>query len=48
MFVYWRRRLGASEQPHRLDEAVKDVAQETGGRVGRPGRLRRVGHRFGV
>jgi IS5 family transposase len=30
VFVYWRRRLNASERPHRIDEAVKDVARETG------------------
>jgi hypothetical protein len=30
VFVYWRRRLGASQRPHRSDEAVKRVAAETG------------------
>jgi hypothetical protein len=30
VFVYWRRRLNASERPHRIDEAVKDVARQTG------------------
>jgi IS5 family transposase len=30
VFVYWRRRLNASERPHRIDEAVKDVAKQTG------------------
>lgn len=30
VFVYWRRRLNASERPHRIDEAVKDVAAQTG------------------
>lgn len=30
VFVYWRRRLGASERPHRIDTAVKDVAKRTG------------------
>jgi IS5 family transposase len=30
VFVYWRRRLGASNRPHRIDEAVKDVARQTG------------------
>lgn len=30
VFVYWRRRLNASDRPHRIDEAVKDVAKQTG------------------
>jgi IS5 family transposase len=30
VFVYWRRRLNASGRPHRIDEAVKDVARQTG------------------
>ena len=30
VFVYWRRRLGASQRPHRIDTAVKDVARQTG------------------
>jgi IS5 family transposase len=30
VFVYWRRRLNASERPHRIDTAVKDVAKQTG------------------
>lgn len=30
VFVYWRRRLNASDRPHRLDEAVKQVTAETG------------------
>ena len=30
MFVYWRRRLNDSDRPHRIDEAVKDVAARTG------------------
>jgi IS5 family transposase len=30
VLVYWRRRLGASDRPHRIDEAVKDVARQTG------------------
>ena len=30
VFVYWRRRLNASDRPHRIDEAVKDVAAQTG------------------
>jgi IS5 family transposase len=30
VFVYWRRRLNASDRPHRIDEAVKDVARQTG------------------
>ncbi|MDQ3405174.1 MAG: IS1182 family transposase [Actinomycetota bacterium] len=30
VLVYWRRRLNASERPHRVDEAVKDVAAQTG------------------
>lgn len=30
VFVYWRRRLNASERPHRIDEAVKEVAAQTG------------------
>lgn len=30
VFVYWRRRLNASDRPHRIDEAVKDVAARTG------------------
>ncbi len=30
VFVYWRNRLNASERPHRLDEAVKTVACQTG------------------
>jgi IS5 family transposase len=30
VFVYWRRRLNASERPYRLDEAVKTVAAQTG------------------
>lgn len=30
VFVYWRNRLNASERPHRLDEAVKTVAAQTG------------------
>ena len=30
VFVYWRRRLNASERPHRIDEAVKGVVRETG------------------
>ncbi len=30
VFVYWRRRLNASDRPHRIDEAVKDVARATG------------------
>jgi IS5 family transposase len=30
VFVYWRRRLNASDRPHRIDTAVKDVAAQTG------------------
>lgn len=30
MLVYWRHRLNASARPHRIDEAVKDVAAQTG------------------
>lgn len=30
VFVYWRKRLNASERPYRLDEAVKTVAAQTG------------------
>jgi IS5 family transposase len=30
VFVYWRRRLNASARPHRMDEAVKQVAALTG------------------
>ncbi len=30
VFVYWRRRLNDSQRPHRIDEAVKDVARQTG------------------
>jgi len=30
VLVYWRRRLNASQRPHRIDEAVKDVAVKTG------------------
>lgn len=30
LFVYWRRRLRASDRPHRLDEAVKEVVRQTG------------------
>jgi IS5 family transposase len=30
VFVYWRRRLNASDRPHRIDEAVKDVVRQTG------------------
>jgi IS5 family transposase len=30
VFVYWRRRLNASDRPHRIDEAVKEVAKRTG------------------
>ncbi|HUG84022.1 MAG TPA: IS1182 family transposase [Euzebya sp.] len=30
VFVYWRRRLNASDRPYRIDEAVKDVAAQTG------------------
>ncbi|QBI22037.1 IS1182 family transposase [Egibacter rhizosphaerae] len=30
VFVYWRRRLNDSERPHRIDEAVKTVAAQTG------------------
>jgi len=30
VLVYWRKRLNASDRPHRLDEAVKDVARRTG------------------
>jgi IS5 family transposase len=30
VLVYWRRRLNASTRPHRIDEAVKDVAKQTG------------------
>ena len=30
VFVYWRRRLNASDRPHRIDEAVKAVARQTG------------------
>src|SRR5680860_354028 len=30
VFVYWRRRLNASDRPHRIDEAVKGVVRETG------------------
>lgn len=35
VFVYWRRRLNASERPHRIDEAVKEVAAQTGVLAGR-------------
>lgn len=38
VFVYWRKRLNASERPHRIDEAVKDVARQTGILNGRPRR----------
>ena len=30
VFVYWRRRLNASDRPHRIDEAVKGVVRQTG------------------
>lgn len=30
VFVHWRNRLHASQRPHRLDEAVKQVAAQTG------------------
>jgi IS5 family transposase len=30
VFVYWRRRLNDSSRPHRIDEAVKDIAAQTG------------------
>ncbi len=30
VFVYWRNRCNASERPHRIDEAVKTVARQTG------------------
>ncbi len=30
VLVYWRRRLNDSERPHRIDEAVKGVAAQTG------------------
>ena len=39
VLVYWRRRLNASERPHRIDEAVKDVAAQTGGLSGRSRRV---------
>jgi len=35
VFVYWRRRLNASDRPHRIDEAVKGVASQTGVLAGR-------------
>ena len=35
VFVYWRRRLNASERPYRIDEAVKAVAAQTGVLTGR-------------
>lgn len=28
--VYWRRRLASSERPHRINDAVKDVIEQTG------------------
>src|SRR6266536_6596503 len=28
--VYWRRRLANSKRPHRINEAVKQVVEETG------------------
>jgi hypothetical protein len=30
VFVYWRKRLNASDRPYRIDEAVKTVAAQTG------------------
>jgi hypothetical protein len=30
VFVYRRRRLNASDRPHRIDEAVKELAAQTG------------------
>ncbi len=30
VLVYWRKRLNSSERPHRIDEAVKQVAAQTG------------------
>ncbi|MGH3923001.1 MAG: transposase, partial [Pseudonocardiaceae bacterium] len=30
VFVYWRKRMRASDRPHRIDEAVKDVIRQTG------------------
>jgi IS5 family transposase len=30
LFVYWRKRLNASDRPHRIDEAVKEVVRQTG------------------
>ena len=28
--VYWRRRLATSQRPHRVNDAVKDVIEQTG------------------
>src|SRR5438445_683795 len=28
--VYWRRRLAKSERPHRINDAVKNVIEQTG------------------
>ena len=28
--VYWRRRIAKSERPHRVDDAVRKVVEETG------------------
>src|SRR6266699_6528730 len=33
--VYWRRRLAGSKRPHRINEAVKQVVEETGVLAGR-------------
>src|SRR3712207_353584 len=30
VLTYWRNRLSRSERPHRIDEAVKAVAEQTG------------------
>lgn len=33
--VYWRRRLAKSERPHRVNDAVKKIVEETGVLTGR-------------
>src|SRR5512142_2951206 len=33
--VYWRRRLAASERPHRLNDAARTVVEQTGAVKGR-------------
>jgi hypothetical protein len=33
--VYWRRRIARSDRPHRINEAVKQVVEQTGVLAGR-------------